>query len=69
MWLDLSAARAAQIEGAQKLARDAQELRDTLARKMTPAQIAASGPGVEAETGTVRGALLCQVRGSSVPAA
>jgi uncharacterized protein len=40
MWLDLSAARTAQIEGAQKLARDAQELRDTLARKMTPAQIA-----------------------------
>ena len=40
MWLDLSAARAAQIEGAQKLARDAQELRDTLSRKMTPAQIA-----------------------------
>jgi TPR repeat protein len=40
MWLDLAGAQAAQIAGAQKLARDAQELRDTLARKMTPTQIA-----------------------------
>jgi TPR repeat protein len=40
MWLSLSAAQAAQIAGAQKLARDALELRDTLAPKMTPAQIA-----------------------------
>jgi TPR repeat protein len=40
MWLDLAGEQAAQIAGAQKLARDAQELRDTLARKMTPAQIA-----------------------------
>jgi hypothetical protein len=30
----------AQIVGAQKLARDAQEMRDTLARKMASAQIA-----------------------------
>ena len=40
MWLSLSGAQAAQIAGAQKLTRDAQEMRDTLARKMTPAQIA-----------------------------
>jgi TPR repeat protein len=40
MWLNLSDARAAQIEGGQKLARDAQEMRDALARKMTPAEIA-----------------------------
>jgi TPR repeat protein len=39
MWLDLSGAHAARIVGAQKLARDAQEMRDTLARKMTPAQV------------------------------
>jgi TPR repeat protein len=39
MWLDLSAARAARITGAQKLARDAREMRDALTRKMTPAQV------------------------------
>jgi TPR repeat protein len=39
MWLSLSAARAAQIAGAQKLTRDAQEMRDGLTRKMTAAQI------------------------------
>jgi TPR repeat protein len=39
MWLSLSAAHAAQITGAQKLARDAQELRDNVAQKMTPEQI------------------------------
>jgi hypothetical protein len=40
MWLNLSEVRAAQIEGGQKVARDAREMRDTLERKMTPAQIA-----------------------------
>ena len=40
MWLNLSEAQAAQIEGGQKLARDAQEMRDALAGAMTPAQIA-----------------------------
>jgi uncharacterized protein len=39
MWLELSAAHAARIAGAQKLARDAQEMRDALARKMIAAQI------------------------------
>ena len=39
MWLNLSAARAATIAGAERLTRDAQEMRDALARKMTPAQI------------------------------
>jgi TPR repeat protein len=39
MWLDLSAGHAARIAGAQKLARDAQEMRDALARKMTATQI------------------------------
>ena len=39
MWLNLSAARAAKIMGAERLMRDAQEMRDALARKMTPAQI------------------------------
>ena len=39
MWLNLSAARAAKIVGAERLMRDAQEMRDALARKMTPAQI------------------------------
>jgi hypothetical protein len=38
IWLDLSRAHAARIVGAQKLAHDAQEMRNTLARKMTPAQ-------------------------------
>ena len=39
MWLDLSAAHVARIAGAQKLARDVQEMRDALARKMTATQI------------------------------
>ena len=39
MWLSLSAAHAAQITGGQKLARDAQQLRDDVAQKMTPEQI------------------------------
>jgi len=39
MWLNLSVERAARIAGAQKLTRDAQEMRDALARKMTPAQL------------------------------
>jgi hypothetical protein len=39
MWFNLSAARAAKIAGAEGLTRDAQEMRDALARKMTPAQI------------------------------
>jgi TPR repeat protein len=39
MWLSLSAAHAAQIAGSQKLVRDAQEMRDTVALKMTPEQI------------------------------
>jgi TPR repeat protein len=39
MWLNLSAAHAARIAGAQKLARDALEMRDALAQKMTAAQI------------------------------
>jgi uncharacterized protein len=39
MWLSLSAAHAAQIRGAQKLARDAQELRDNVAQNMTPEQL------------------------------
>ena len=39
MWLSLSAAHAAQITGAQRLACDAQELRDKVAQKMTSEQI------------------------------
>jgi TPR repeat protein len=39
MWLNLSEARALQIEGGQKLARDAHQLRATLELKMSPAQI------------------------------
>jgi TPR repeat protein len=39
MWLSLSAARAAEITGAEKLTRDAQEMRDALTRKMTTEQI------------------------------
>ncbi len=39
MWLSLSEAHAAQITGAQKLLRDAQELRDEVGQKMTPEQI------------------------------
>ena len=39
MWLDLSGAHAARIVGAQKLARDAQEMRAALAGKMTAAEI------------------------------
>ncbi len=38
-WLSLSAAHAVQITGARKLAREAQELRDDVAQKMTPEQI------------------------------
>jgi len=42
MWFDLSETHAIHIAGAQaeKLARDAQEIRDALERKMSPAQIA-----------------------------
>jgi TPR repeat protein len=39
MWLSLSAAHAADIPGAQKLARKAQELRDEVVQKMTPEQV------------------------------
>jgi TPR repeat protein len=39
VWLSLSATQAAQISGATRLTRDAQEMRDALARTMTPAQI------------------------------
>jgi TPR repeat protein len=39
VWLSLSATQAAQISGAPRLTRDAQEMRDALARTMTPAQI------------------------------
>jgi TPR repeat protein len=39
MWLNLSEARALQIEGGQKLARDAHQLRAALELKMSPAQI------------------------------
>jgi TPR repeat protein len=39
MWLSLSAAHAAQITGGERLARDAQELRDIVAEKMTTEQI------------------------------
>jgi len=39
IWLSLSTTHAAQIPGAQKLTREAQELRDEVAQKMTPEQI------------------------------
>jgi len=39
IWLSLSATHAAQIPGARKLTREAQELRDEVAQKMTPEQI------------------------------
>jgi TPR repeat protein len=39
MWFSLSGARAAQITGANKLAYDADEMRDALVWKMSPAQI------------------------------
>jgi len=39
IWLSLSATHAAQITGARKLTREAQELRDEVAQKMTPEQI------------------------------
>jgi hypothetical protein len=39
MWLNLSEARALQIDGGQKLARDAHELRAALELKMSPEQI------------------------------
>ena len=39
MWFSLSAGRAAQITGANKLAYDADEMRDALAQTMSPAQI------------------------------
>jgi hypothetical protein len=39
MWLTLSEARALQIEGGQKLGRDAHQLRAALELKMSPAQI------------------------------
>jgi uncharacterized protein len=42
MWLSLSAAHAAQIAGAQKLARDAQELLDNVAQSMSPEQLMAA---------------------------
>jgi TPR repeat protein len=38
-WLSLSAIHAAQISGAEKLARDAQELRDDVSRRMTSEQM------------------------------
>jgi hypothetical protein len=53
MRLDLSAARTARITGAQKLARDAGEMRDALARKMTAQVEDAIGAEVEAEARTV----------------
>ena len=37
--ISLSATHAAQIPGARKLTREAQELRDEVAQKMTPEQI------------------------------
>jgi TPR repeat protein len=38
-WLSLSATHAAQISGAEKLVRDAQELRDDVSRRMTSEQM------------------------------
>jgi len=39
MWLSLSATHAAQINGGEKLARDAQQLRDDVSRRMTSEQM------------------------------
>ena len=39
IWLSLSATHTAQIPGARKLTREAQELRDEVAQKMAPEQI------------------------------